>query len=206
MVAASRREIPAFTLSRWIDMEGVLLDLTRFDQQRTETDYLLYAIASAVAEVPEFRTVWNPERRMSEDLGSTNIGIVVSTDHGLMIPVLADVGGLGLEQLAGRRKAAVAAARAGRLNQSFASAASISLSSLARESADEFEAIIIPGQTAIVAVGRLAPGVVARSGHVAIRRGCRVCVAADHRVVDGRTGARFIGAMAKVLEEDVAPA
>ena len=204
MVAASHREIPAFTLSRWIDIEAVLLDLTRFDRQRTETDYLLYAIASAVAEVPEFRTVWNPQRSIAEDLGSTNIGIVVSTDHGLMIPVLADVGGVGLEQLAARRRVAVASARAGRLNQSLMSAASISLSSLTREAADEFEAIISPGQTAIVAVGRIAPAVVSRRGKIAVRRGCRVCVAADHRVVDGRTGARFIGAIARVLEEDVA--
>ena len=204
MVAASHREIPAFTLSRWIDIEAVLLDLTRFDRQRTETDYLLYAITNAVAEVPEFRTVWNGERGHAEDLGSTNIGIVVSTDHGLMIPVLADVGGVGLEQLAARRRVAVASARAGRLNQSLMSAASISLSSLTREAADEFEAIISPGQTAIVAVGRIAPAVVSRRGEIAVRRGCRVCVAADHRVVDGRTGARFIGAIARALEEDVA--
>jgi len=204
MVAASHREIPAFTLSRWIDIEAVLLDLSRFDRQRTETDYLLYAITNAVAEVPEFRTVWNGERGHAEDLGSTNIGIVVSTDHGLMIPVLADVGGVGLEQLAARRRVAVASARAGRLNQSLMSAASISLSSLTREAADEFEAIISPGQTAVVAVGRIAPAVVSRRGEIAVRRGCRVCVAADHRVVDGRAGARFIGAIARVLEDDVA--
>ena len=205
MVAASHREIPAFTLSRWIDMERVLLDLTRFDRRRTETDYFLYAIATAMAEVPEFRSVWNSGRGAAEDLGSTNVGVVVSTDHGLMIPVLADVGGVGLEELATRRRAAVEAARAGRLNQTFASAASISLSSLAREAADEFEAIISPGQTAIVAVRLIAESVVSRRGEIVVRKGCRVCVAADHRVIDGRTGARFISAMVRVLEEGVAP-
>ncbi|TLY52921.1 MAG: 2-oxo acid dehydrogenase subunit E2 [Gammaproteobacteria bacterium] len=115
------------------------------------------------------------------------------------------MGGVGLEELATRRRAAVEAARAGRLNQTFASAASISLSSLAREAADEFEAIISPGQTAIVAVGRIAESVVSRRGEIVVRKGCRVCVAADHRVIDGRTGARFISAMVRVLEEGVAP-
>ena len=203
-VTASRREIPAFVLSRWIDMEAVLADLAQFERQRSETDYLLYAIARAVAQVTEFRCVWNPQRMLAEDLASTNIGLVVSTDHGLLIPVLKDVGGVDVEQLAARRRSALAAARAGRLDQSLTAPASISLSSLIRDEADEFEAIISPGQTAIVAVGRIAGRVMPHKGNVAIRRGCIIAVAADHRVIDGRTGARFIGAMARVLEEGAA--
>jgi len=203
-VTASRREIPAFSLSRWIDMEAVLADLARFERQRSETDYLLYAVARAVAEATEFRCVWNSQRMLAEDLTSTNIGLVVSTDHGLLIPVLKDVGGADVDQLAARRRSALAAARAGRLDQSLTARASISLSSLLRDEADEFEAIISPGQTAIVAVGRIAGRVMPHKGNVAIRRGCIISVAADHRVIDGRTGARFIGAMARALEEGAA--
>ena len=66
-----------------------------------------------------------------------------------------------------------------------------------------FEAIISPDQTAIVAVGRLMERVVAYRGEVAIRRGCMVRLAADHRHIDGRAAARFIGVIARVLEQRV---
>jgi pyruvate dehydrogenase E2 component (dihydrolipoamide acetyltransferase) len=199
-VAASRREIPAFTLSRWIDMEAVLADIEGFKQQRTATDYFLHALVRAVNEVPQFRCVWNADRMATEDLGTTNIGIVVDTDRGLVIPTLSDVGTLELDEIARRRNETVAAAREGKLAETHFARASVSLSSLIRDEADEFEAIISPDQTAILAVGRLAERVVARDSLVAIRRGCIVKLSADHRHIDGRTGAMFIGVVARVLE------
>ncbi len=199
-VTMSRREIPSFTLSRWIEMEAVLSQITRFGRQRSATDYFLYALARAVDEVPQFRFVWNSGDMIPEDLRTTNIGVVVSTNNGLMIPVLSDVRALDVGELAIRRKTVVAAARDGKLAQTDAQRASISLSSLLREDADEFEAIISPDQTAILAVGRIMERVVAHNGPVAVRRGCVAKLSVDHRVIDGRTGARFIGCVARVLE------
>jgi pyruvate dehydrogenase E2 component (dihydrolipoamide acetyltransferase) len=200
-VAASRRNIPAFTLTRWIDMEAVLADIAKFKGQRTATDYFVFALARAVTEVPQFRCVWNANSMATEDLGTTNIGIVVDTDRGVVIPTLSDVGALELDEITAHRSGAVAAAREGKLAQTNLARASISLSSLIRDDADEFEAIISPDQTAILAIGRLMERVVSRDGGVAIRRGCIAKLSADHRHIDGRVGARFIGVVARVVEE-----
>jgi pyruvate dehydrogenase E2 component (dihydrolipoamide acetyltransferase) len=204
-VAASRREIPAFTLSRWIDLEGVMAEIAKFERERSVTDYFLYALACAVDEVPQFRCIWNASTMQASDLGSTNVGLVVDTDRGVVIPTLADIGGIDLAKMAVRRKTAVAAARSGRLSETLLARASLSLSSLLREDVDEFEAIIDPDQTAILAVGRLMPRAVPYQDDVAVRRGCSVKLSADHRHIDGRTAARFIGAITRVLEQRVAP-
>ena len=202
-VSASRRDIPAFAASRWIDLEAVVAEMARYERQRTATDYFLLAIARAIDEVGAFRRVWDASTMRPRDLLKTNIGLVVDSDAGVLIPTLADVGRLELSELAERRKAAVAAARSGRLSETLLAPASVSLSSLIREDADEFEAIISPDQTAIVAVGRLMERVVAYRGEVAIRRGCMVRLAADHRHIDGRAAARFIGVIARVLQQRV---
>src|SRR5262249_12040508 len=157
--------------------------------------------ARAIEAVPAFRCVWDASTQAPRDLHHTNIGLVVDTDNGVLMPTLADVGRLELGQLADRRRAVVAAGRSGRLPETLLAPASVSLSSLIREDADEFEAIISPDQAAIVAVGRLTERVVPYRGEVAIRRGCMVRVSADHRHIEGRAAARFIGVIARVLEQ-----
>jgi pyruvate dehydrogenase E2 component (dihydrolipoamide acetyltransferase) len=202
-VSASRRDIPAFAASRWIDLEAMVAEIARHERQRSATDYFLLAIARAIDEVTPFRCVWDNSSMTARDLLQTNIGVVVDTGAGILIPTLADVGRLELSELAERRKAAVAAARTGRLSETLLAPTSVSLSSLIREGADEFEAIISPDQTAIVAVGRLMERVVPHHGQVAIRRGCMVTLSADHRHIDGGAAARFIGVIARVLEQRV---
>jgi pyruvate dehydrogenase E2 component (dihydrolipoamide acetyltransferase) len=200
-VTTSRREIPAFSLTRWIDMEAVLAAIATQGRSQTTTDYFLWALARAIEVAPQFRSVWNATTMSSEDLGYTNIGIVVDTDTGIVIPTLSDVGALELKEMAVRRASAVAAARQGKLAETHLARASLSLSSLIKDDADEFEAIISPDQTAIFAVGRLMERVMPYGGSVAIRRGCVIKLSADHRHIDGRVAAKFIGVIAQVLEQ-----
>src|SRR5262249_37758031 len=150
-VSASRREVPDFAASRWIDLEAVVMELARYERQRSATDYFLLAIARAIEAVPAFRCVWGASTPGARDVHHTNIGPGVATRNGALMPTLADVGRLELGQLADRRRAVVAAARSGRLPETLLAPASVSLSSLIREDADEFEAIISPDQAAIVA-------------------------------------------------------
>ncbi len=199
-LSRSQIEIPAFAAARWIDMEQVLSGVAAAGNRRTATDGFLFAIATAMAQIPEFRQVWNPADQISEELETINVGIVVSTPRGLVIPVLKGLDGVSIDEITIRRRAAVSDARAGRLSQACVGRTSVSLSSLLRDDADEFEAIISPGQTAMVAVGRVAPKVVAVGGEIVIRQGCTVTVTADHRVVDGVGCARFIGMLARTLE------
>ena len=66
---------------------------------------------------------------------------------------------------------------------------------------DSFTAILNPPQCGILAVGRVAPRVVPDGDAVAVRSMMIMTLSADHRVVDGAIGARFLQRVKQHLEE-----
>jgi pyruvate dehydrogenase E2 component (dihydrolipoamide acetyltransferase) len=66
---------------------------------------------------------------------------------------------------------------------------------------DNFVAIINPPQCAILAVGRVAPRVVAEEGKMVVRSMMTMTLSADHRVVDGVIAARFLQNVKASLEK-----
>jgi len=68
---------------------------------------------------------------------------------------------------------------------------------------DEFTAVIHPSQGAILAVGAVADRPVIRGEHLAAGRVMRLTLSADHRLIDGAYGARFLREVKRVLENPV---
>jgi len=65
---------------------------------------------------------------------------------------------------------------------------------------DEFDALLNPGESAILAVGRIAKRPVVREDQLVVRRQFALTLTCDHRVVDGMDAARFIETVAQQLE------
>jgi pyruvate dehydrogenase E2 component (dihydrolipoamide acetyltransferase) len=64
-----------------------------------------------------------------------------------------------------------------------------------------FTPIINPPQVGILGVGKARMTPVYRDGQFVPRRVLQLCVAYDHRLVDGAVGARFTNEIAKALED-----
>ncbi len=209
-VALSRRTIPAFALDRWVElaaMERAGQELgPRIERDAgvkiTVTDLLLQAMSDTLAGQPEILDRWVEEGGKPQRLapGSIDIGLVVAVEGGMMIPVLADLGGRSLAEIARARRDAVQRVRTGRLIAADSLPASISLSNLGQSGIDRFEAIINPGQASILAVGRAHDRVIARGGAPVVARGFHLTFSVDHRLIDGRRGAAFLGALADRIE------
>jgi pyruvate dehydrogenase E2 component (dihydrolipoamide acetyltransferase) len=209
-VALSRRTIPAFALDRWV--ETAALDRARQELgpriereagvKVTVTDLLLQALADTLAGQPAVLDRWVEEGGRPQRLspGSIDIGLVVSVEGGMMIPVLSDLGGRSLAEIARARRDAVQRVRTGRLIAADSGPASLSLSNLGKSGIDRFEAIINPGQSSILAVGRAHERVIARGGAPAVARGFHLTFSVDHRLIDGLSGAEFLGALADRIE------
>ena len=75
------------------------------------------------------------------------------------------------------------------------------VSNLGMFEVDEFKAIINPGEGAILAVASAVPTPVAVGEGLAVRPIMKLTLSADHRVVDGEVGARFLGALRRRLED-----
>ncbi len=164
----------------------------------TLTDLLLRAMALASAEFPVATQVW--QNRTVVQLPGVDLGLVVGVPDGLLIPVIRNADKLGLAGLARRRAELTAAARTGKLAPEDTRGGAMSLSNLGTSPVDEFAAVIAPGQSTMLAVGRAAPRPFVVQGQLAVRATLRLCLAADHRVMDGAPAAALLGRIAGLLE------
>ncbi|MCB1488872.1 MAG: 2-oxo acid dehydrogenase subunit E2, partial [Bauldia sp.] len=209
-VSLSRQTIPSFVLDRWIDTTAVARAKAMLGPEveqsasvkLTFTDFLLQALADCLAQSPRMmvRYVEGEGQPALVRSSSVDIGLVVAVEDGVMIPVLRDLADKPLASIATARQAAVQRARSGRLAQSDSEPASMSLSNVGRAGADRFEAIIQPRESSIIAIGREHEKVVPRAGGIAVSTGINVTLSVDHRLIDGVTGAEFLGNLADRIE------
>ena len=164
----------------------------------TITDFLLCAMARAVVEFPFANCVWQGDTLV--ELPTVDLGVVVGLGNGLLIPILRCADKLGLAKLARRRSDLVAAARAGKLTAADTQGGAMSLSNLGASPVDEFAAVIAPTQSSMLSVGRAAPRPFVVGGQLAVRTTLKLCLAGDHRVMDGGPASRMLGRIALLLE------
>ena len=209
-VTLSRRTIPSFVIDRWVETAAIdqarAALAGRIEQatgsRPTLTDFLLLALAQSLFAHPRILDRWHEEDgRVGRMRASrVDIGLVVALSDGIMIPVLRDLAGKSIDEVAEARQDAVRRARSGRLLQADLAPVSFSLSNIGGSGADRFEAIIYPGQAGILAVGRQHERVIARAGGIAIAKGVNLTLSLDHRLIDGQLGAQFIDTLAERIE------
>ncbi len=94
-------------------------------------------------------------------------------------------------------------ARTGRLKQDDYSGGVFTLSNLGGFPIDRFTAIVPPGQSGILAIGRIRDEVVVRGGGFFPAKRLSLTLSADHRYIDGADGARFLADLKLLLEDPV---
>lgn len=209
-VTVSRQTIPAFTLDRFVSTEALATAKAELGPaierqagiKLTLTDFFLQALADTLSHNPvmlqRFADAGGRPGSMRD--ANVDIGLVVAVDGGMMIPVLPDLGGRSLAEIGMARRDATQRVRSGRLVKGDGAPVAIALSNLARGGADRFEAIIGPGQSSVLAVGREHEAVVARGGAPAVVTGVHLTLSVDHRLIDGLVGATFLGQLADRIE------
>lgn len=199
--------IPQYRLERDVDVTHLLAQKKAIAAGATlrarpgVNDLLIQAIAEMVARHPALATAFvdglDPGLRRHPAIG---VGLAVATDRGLMVPVIPAADRLGLGEIATQRARLVDAARAGRLSPDEMAGAAITLSNLGGFGVDRFTAMLNPGESAIVAVGRVAERVVPRGRALTVVPVLTVTVSFDHRAIDGAVGASALAELAALLE------
>lgn len=164
-------------------------------------DLIVKAAATAFVRVPEANVIWTEDalRRFV----AIDIAVAVSTDRGLVTPVVRDLGSLGLAQLSATIGDLVARARSGRLRQDEIEGGAFSISNLGMYGAGAFSAIINPPQSGILAIGAALPKVVTTDGEISVATVMTCTLSADHRAVDGALAARWLKAFTSSVENPV---
>ena len=120
-----------------------------------------------------------------------NIGVVVDTPNGLVIPVIKDVDKKSLKQLTLELSTLSEKARAGKLLPAEMQGGCFTISSLGGVGGTYFTPIINPPEIAIMGISRMIIEPVFTNKKFVPRKMLPFSLSYDHRVIDGASAARF---------------
>ena len=200
-VEKSNTEIPHLRVAASIDMTAVRQVRTQPAHAGSKGFYeavFLKAMARAIEAVPLIAARLDGQRIVRSQ--GIHISVAVGFGAELSLPVVRDVDRKDLVALAAEVEALAARAKGGTLRLEEITGGVIALSNLGMYPLDWFEAVVFPGQSAILAVGAVSPRVVAVDDRVEVRPMVTVTLAADHRLINGRVAAGYLAKVKEVIE------
>jgi pyruvate dehydrogenase E2 component (dihydrolipoamide acetyltransferase) len=201
IVSRSWQTIPHFSVTVEIDMEvchKIVNDLKEWFSPVGYNTMVIKACACTLQNYPLLRWI---DPAAPDDI---NICFAVALPDGVIMPVIRQCQKLSVTSLEIEITRLADKGRAGRLAVDEMAGGSFSVSNLGMYGVDEFTALIMPGQVAILAVGAVRERAVARSGKVEVIPTMRVTLCSDHRSVDGAYAAAFLKELQGILEKPTA--
>ncbi len=161
------------------------------------TDLVIKAVAIGLREHPRLNATYQPDGLVLHE--QVDIGMAVSLDGGLVVPVVRDADELPLRALAQVTSSLARRARDGSLGIDDYAGQTFTVTALGAAGIDAFTPVINPPDVAILGVGRIKDGVGWNGDQPMKRRVMTLSLTIDHRVIDGAPGAEFLATVADVL-------
>ncbi|MCH7907831.1 MAG: 2-oxo acid dehydrogenase subunit E2, partial [Chloroflexi bacterium] len=203
----SKTENPHYYVDMSIDMTQAMLLRQGLNEEIGEAgprisvnDMIIRACVKAIIKYPKLNTTFAGDHLISHS--DINIGIAIALEAGLIVPAILRTQNMSLLQIAAATKDLANRVRGdgGALTQEQNTAGTFSISNMGMLGVDNFQAIIVPPQSAILAVGAASPQAVVRDGEIVVRQIMKASLSADHRVTDGAEGGTFLGEIRRLLE------
>ncbi|MBX9924330.1 MAG: 2-oxo acid dehydrogenase subunit E2 [Rhabdochlamydiaceae bacterium] len=201
-------EAPHATLINEVDVTPVLQwiahkkeeILTAHGVKVTVTSFIVQALAKALQEFPLLNSSLEQDTIVVKKY--INVGIAVSIDQGLIVPVVKNCQTLSLIEIAKGIQELSQKARNSKLLPDDVLDGTISLTNFGMSGVSIGVPIIRYPEVAIVGIGAIKKQVRVLEGDViAIRSMLHVSLTFDHRVIDGMYGCGFLASLQKHLEE-----
>ena len=165
----------------------------------TMTALLTKAVGVALAQHPIMYSTYHDGKGIVYN-DKVNIAVAVALDDGLITPVLNDTANTDVYQLGREWSGLVKKARSTGLSPADYAGGNFTISNLGMFGVDQFDAILPPNQTAILAVGSSKKTVVPVGGMIGVKSFMTVNIVADHRHVNGNVAADFGKTLREVIE------
>lgn len=163
-------------------------------------DFIIKSTALACKKVPEANSAWMDN--FIREYHTVDVSVAVSTDQGLITPIVFDADKKGLMEISSNIKALAAKAREGKLQPHEFQGGTITVSNLGMFGINHFSAIINPPQACIIAVGGLEKRLIPdKEKGTKVAQYISVTLSCDHRIVDGAIGAQWLTAFRNLLEK-----
>lgn len=199
----SKTFVPHFYVRQEVNMEALMQmrqQLKSANIKVSVNDCVVRATALALREHPEMNSGFNSTNSTLIRFKTIDISIAVSLPQGLITPIVRHADYKNLGQLSSEIKQLADKARHGKLAREEYMGGSFTISNLGMFGVTDFVAIINPPQAGILAVSAIEEKPIVQAGKIVPGKMMLLTLSADHRVVDGSDGARFIKSVQKFLE------
>ena len=200
---ATVNEAPHFYLTARVDMTDAMAWRERInqtlapDERLSVNDLVMKACALALVKHPVFNSTFEGEQLRVHP--KVNMGMAVALPEGLIVPAVLGCESKSVTQIASAARDLASRAKAGRLRQEEYTG-TFSVSNLGMFGVEEFTAIIVSPQVAVLAVGEVQDAVVPREGGIYVRKMMSATLSTDHRAANGVEAALFAGEIRRLLE------
>jgi pyruvate/2-oxoglutarate dehydrogenase complex dihydrolipoamide acyltransferase (E2) component len=158
------------------------------------------ALATVAAEHRWINASWGEDAIRLH--AAVNVGVAVDTERGLVVPVVRDAGALGIAAIAEEISRVAEAARTNALGTADVAGATIAVSNTGSYGSEFGTPLLNPGHAVTIGLGVIASRAIVVDGRVEARPVCTLSATFDHRVLDGATMGRALGALVALLESE----
>ncbi len=171
------------------------------DTKVSFNDMVVKACAMALQKHPQVNTSWNGDSTAYHK--HIHVGVAVSVDEGLLVPVLKFTDQMSLTQIGGNVRDLAGKARSKKIAPNEMEGSTFTISNLGMFGIQEFTSIINQPNSTILSVGAIVQKPVVRNNEIVVGNTMKVTLACDHRTVDGATGAQFLQTLKTFIENPV---
>jgi 2-oxoglutarate dehydrogenase E2 component (dihydrolipoamide succinyltransferase) len=191
-----------------VDMTAVMALRARYQEQfqarhnGTRLGFMSFFVRTSVEALKRFPAV-NASIDGSEIIyhGYYDIGVAVSTERGLVVPVVRDADALGLAQIEDQINDFGSRAREGKLSIDDMSGGTFTISNGGIFGSLLSTPILNPPQTGILGMHKIQERPVVVDGEITVRPMMYLALSYDHRLIDGQEAVRFLVAIKDLLED-----
>ena len=194
--------------------EGIEVDFTALQAARTANadawrnaygiaptlnDFVLKATAEALKSHPQLNSALIDDA--IHQYSDINLGVAIDIESGLVVPVVRNVGMLGVIALANQVRELADRARNGKLGLDDFAGGTFTVTNLGGLGVDWFTPVLNPPQCAILGVGRVRQAAVVADRSIQFRDVATLVLTFDHRAIDGAPCARFLADLRARIED-----
>ena len=189
------------TINAHADARGLLALRERYkageNREITINNLVLFAVSRTLMKSGNLNAHFLDDRILEYE--RVHLGVAVDTLRGLMVPVIRDAHLKSLKQISAETHWLAQAANDGKLAPADVSGATFTVTNLGAVGIASFTPLLNPPQVGVLGIGVIEPGPVARDGGWETVPRIGLSLTFDHRAVDGRPAAIFLGSVAAAI-------
>ncbi len=206
-LVAAQHEAAMLTTFNEVDMSSVMALRAKYQEDFVKKNgvklgfmsFFIKAVVHALKEVPAINAQIDGDSVIENHY--YDIGVAVSTDKGLMVPVMRNCDAIGMAEMEKQIAGAAVKARDGKITLADLEGGVFTITNGGTFGSLLSTPIINPPQSAILGMHAINERPIALNGQVVIRPMMYIALSYDHRIVDGKQAVTFLVKVKQAIED-----